>query len=193
MANTSRIAGFRPVKHLNGSPFNGQVNIYFIPSTDATAVYVGDVVKKAGSASTDGTQETVQLAAAGDAVLGVVIGFEPNRDNLNISGQARLASTNRVVYVVDSPDVIFEAETSNGTPAAVDIGLNINHAVGTPDAPSARSGATVDVGTKNTTATLTFKLLGFSSRLDNEVGASAKVLVKINNHQLAASTGSLGV
>ena len=45
MANTSRISGFRPVKHSTGAPYNGQANLYYFPSTDGTAAYVGDVVK----------------------------------------------------------------------------------------------------------------------------------------------------
>ena len=97
------------------------------------------------------------------------------------------------MYVADSPDLVYEVETSNGTPATADVGLNVNHAVGTPSATTATSGATIDMGTKNTTATLTFKILGFVPRPDNEIGASAKMLVKINNHQLAASTGTAGV
>jgi hypothetical protein len=194
MANTSRISGFRPVKHLNGSAYNGQMNVYHVPASDASAMYVGDVVKLAASgADTTGTKPAVALAAAGDAVVGVIVGFSVNRDDINIAGQRRAASTARDVYVADSPDLIFEVETSNGTPAAADINLNINHAVGTPDATMARSGATVDFGTEATTATLTFKLLGFVPREDNEVGASAKVLVKINNHQLGSSTGTAGV
>ena len=193
MANTSKINGFRPVKHLNGSPFNGQVTTYHIPASDGTAVYVGDVVKLAGSSTTDGTKSTVTLASAGDAVVGVVVGFAVNRDNLNIDGQYRAASTARDVLVADSPDLVFEVETANGTPVNTDVGLNINHAVGTPSTTTARSGAYVDFGTEATTAALTFKILSFVPREDNEVGASAKLLVKINNHQLAASTGTAGV
>jgi hypothetical protein len=193
MANTSRINGFRPVKHLNGSPYNGQVNVYHIPASDGTAVYVGDVVKYAGSSTADGTKPTVALAAAGDAIVGVVVGFAVNRDNINIGGSYRAASTARDVLVCDSPDVVFEVETSNGTPAATDVGLNINHATGSPDTATARSGAYVDFGTEATTAALTFKILGFVPREDNEVGASAKLLVKINNHQHGSHTGTAGV
>jgi hypothetical protein len=194
MANTSRISGFRPVKHLNGSAYNGQMNVYSVPSSDATALYVGDPVKLAAAGSdATGTKPVVTLAAAGDAVVGIIVGFGVNRDDINIAGQKRAASTARDVYVADSPDLIFEVETSNGTPTAADINLNINHAVGSPDAAMARSGATVDFGTEATTAALTFKLMGFVPREDNEVGASAKVLVKINNHQYGSSTGTAGV
>lgn len=185
MANTSRINGFRPVKTKSGAPWNGMANLYFIPSTDGTAVYVGDVVKLAGSASTDGTAPTVQLAAAGDAIVGVVVGFMANPDNLNVGGTYRAASTDRYVWVCDDPNIVLVAEASNGTPAAADIGLNINHATGSPSATFARSGAYLDVGTKATTSNLTFKLLGFSPKVDNEVGASAKLLVSINLHQHA--------
>ena len=54
MANTSRIAGFKPVKHLNGSPYNGQANIYEVPAGEAVPVFVGDLVKLSDSAATAG-------------------------------------------------------------------------------------------------------------------------------------------
>lgn len=195
MANTSRPNGFKPVKHQNGSPFNGQANLYYIPSTDATAVYIGDAVKLAGSADPAyGNAPTVTLAAAGNAIVGIVVGFLPDPTNLNVGGTGRAASTNRYVWVADATDLVFEVETSNGTPGIADIGLNADLAVGTPSATFARSGATLDMGTKNTTAALVFKIRGFVPREDNDpAAASAKVWVTINNHQLGASTGTAGV
>lgn len=187
MANTSRINGFKPVKNYE------RANLYYIPSTDGTAVYPGDVVKLAGSADTDGKAPTVTLASAGDAVVGVVVGFLPNPDNLNVGGTYRAASTNRYCWVVDDPEAEFEVEASNGTPAVTDVGLNANHAVGTPSATFATSGAYIDFGTEATTAALTFKILRVIARPDNEVGASVKLLVKINNHQFGSSTGTAGV
>jgi hypothetical protein len=53
---------------------------------------------------------------------------------------------------------------------------------------------TLDAATVATTATLPLKIVGFSQRVDNEVGnASAKVLVKLNNHQFNSGTGTAGV
>lgn len=190
MANTSRIFGFRPAFHLGGAKI--QARKYFIPASDGTAVYPGDVVKLAGSSDTDGFYPTVTLAAAGDPIVGVVGWIEPNRDNLNIGGQYRVASTARYVYVFDDPMIVFEAEAANGTPAATDVGLNANHATGTPSASTSTSGAYIDFGTEATTAALTFKILNILPREGNEVGASAKLHVKINNHQFAG-TGVLGV
>lgn len=183
MANTARLCGFRAVGHAGGGVL--RVRKYYIPSSDNTAVYPGDVVKLAGSSDADGIYPTVALAAATDNFIGVVAWMEPNRDNLNIGGQYRAASTARYVYVWDDPMTIFIVEASNGTPAVTDVGLNANHAVGTPDTASARSGAYLDFGTEAATSTLGFKILGFASNVDNEVGASARMYVMINKHQLA--------
>lgn len=196
MSNTSRINGFRPVKHRNGSPYNGQANLYYFPSSDGTAAYIGDLVKLAGSADPGyGEAQTVTLAAAGDAIVGVIVGFLVDPANvLNNTYTSRPASTARYVWVADATDLVLEAETSNGTLAVTDIGNNANHAVGSPDSTYARSGATVDAGTKATTATLTLKLIGFVPREDNDdTAASSKVWVTINNHQFASGTGTAGV
>lgn len=193
MANTSRINGFKPVKHINGSPYNGQANLYYMSADYATAAYPGDVVKIVTAADTTGKAQTVELAAAGNAAVGVIVAFEPDPTNLNVDGLGRAASTARYCWVADSPDLIFEAEASNGTPVYSDLGLNVNHAIGTPNTTFDRSGAYLDWGTEANTATLTFKIMNIVQRPDNEIGASTKVLVKINNHQLGSHTGTVGL
>ena len=45
MANVSKIRGFQPVRHLSGSPYNGQANIYATAASDSAALFVGDPVK----------------------------------------------------------------------------------------------------------------------------------------------------
>ena len=201
MANTSRIFGFKPVKHQNGSPYNGQSNLYYFKSSDATAAYIGDAVKLAGGADAApanypsyGSAPAVTLAAAGDAIVGIIVGFVADPTNLNVAGTGRAASTARFCWVADATDLVLEVEESNGTLTTANIGKNINHAVGAPSATLARSGATVDVATIATTATLTFNLRGFVPRDDvDNTAASAKVWVTINNHQLGAGTGAAGV
>ena len=78
MANVSKINGFNPVKHLNGSPYNGQATMYAHSSGDSTALFVGDVVKLSGSANTSGIQyvtaATAGSAGTGAAAVGVVVG-----------------------------------------------------------------------------------------------------------------------
>lgn len=209
MANTSRISGFRPVRKLDGSAWTGLVRKYVIPASNGTAVYVGDPVKLDGSGDATTGLQTCILGTAGAAFLGFVVGFEPvggtslggdymSTGSLSLDSPIyRVASTRRIAYVVDDPNVIFEAEVSNGNLTTADVGLNCSFAIGSPSTSTGNSGAYVDAGTEATTAALELKLLGFVRRPDNEYDASgiasSRVLVKINNSQLAASTGTAGV
>lgn len=193
MANVSRVNGLRPVKHINGSPWNGQVNRYWIAAADGTATFVGDIVKLSGTADVDGTASVVQ-AAAGNRPVGVIVGMEPNP--LDLTQNYRPASQNlanqnagRWVYVCDAPDVIFEVQ-SNGTTSVADVGLNGDVTVGAGSTTTGQSGMQWDDATKQTTSTLVLQLVGFVPRSDNELGvASAKLLVRFNVHQY----GSVGV
>lgn len=195
MANVSRVNGFRAVKHVNGSNYNGASNWYFVPATDGTALARGDLVKLAGSASTDG-YATITKATTSGACVGVVAGFLTDYSNLAIPDQYRAASTARYALVIDSPDVVFEAQEDavGGALAVTDIGLNVDFIDAGVSTTTGASGMQVDTSTKAATATLPLKLMGFVNRVDNEIGsANAKVLVVINNHQLASGTGTAGV
>lgn len=200
MANVSRVNGFTPVQHLTGAPYNGQYRTYAIPASDGTAIGVGDVVKALASSSTftssgqTASYKNVTRAAAGDAVLGVVVGFDIVPDVLN-TPQFRAASTLRIVRVADATDLVFLVQTSNGTPAAANVGLNFNHANGTLSTTTGLSGATLDLnaGTGGG-ATATFKVLQWDGAPDNDnTSVNNKALVKINNHQYNGGTGTAGV
>lgn len=202
MANTSRINGFRPVKHTNGSPYNGQANLYYVASA-ADEILVGDVVKISGSADANGIQGA-DLCGASDVPVGVVVGimhskFDPvgkmttGAVSLDLPAQTQIAASGSgYILVADSPDVVMEAEASNGTPQATDIGLNISHANGSRTSSTVTSPAYLDFGTEATTSTLNFRLIGFSQKIDNEVGASAKMLCMFNVHQFNG-VGTTGI
>jgi len=199
MANVSRVNGLNPIKNLAGGSSTGQVNTYFIPSGNASNVFVGDPVKAdtTGDTVAAGGQalgiQSVVPAAAGDAILGVVVGFAVNPLNLN-TPQYRAASTGRYVLVSDDPNQLYEVQTSNGTLGVADVGLNANIAAAAGSTTTGTSGVTLDVATAATTATLPLKILGFTQRVDNDnTSANAKVVVKINNDQLGAGTGTAGV
>jgi len=201
MANTSSINGFRPVKHLNGSPYNGQVNIYYVASA-ADEIWAGDIVKASGSSDANGIMG-VDLATT-EVPVGVVVGvlhskFDPAGKMNSGSTALDLPAVSLIaaggagyVLVADSPDIVMEVETSNGTPAVTDIGLNATLATGTRAGTGVSSPATLDVATFATTSTLNFRLLGFSQKVGNEVAASAKMLVMFNRHQFGA-VGTTGI
>lgn len=193
MANVSRINGFRPVKHLNGSPFNGQVNKYNTTTGDATSLFIGDVAVIQGTADADGVMN-VKRGAANAVAVGVVVSIEPDPTNLTLVH--RSASTQRYVYIADSPDLVFEVQEDavGGAMPTTSVGLNANFIVGTGSTITGQSAMQLDTDSADTVNTLPLFIVGFVPRPDNEVGvANAKVLVTFNTHQYKATTGSAGV
>lgn len=191
MANVDRVNGLRPVRHLNGSPWNGAVRRCYVPATDSTAIFVGDLVKSAGSGDADGIPSVAQ-AAAGDTVRGVVTGIEVLGTDLE--SLYRVASTERYVYVCEDPDVVYEIqEDSVGTTlAATHIGNNGNVVVAAGDTTSGASGMELDSSDVNSTGTgaAQLNILGLVQRPDNEIGANAKWEVFINEHEFGSTTGT---
>jgi len=184
---------------MNGSSWNGKVNRYWVPASDGTAMFIGDIVKLAGVADADGTQGVIQ-AAAGNTPVGVVVSFEPNPDNL--MQVHRIASQNvtsqnagRWVFVADSPDLVMEVQEDGdgGTIPIGDSGTNADMIVAAGSATTGLSGMEIDSSTTDTTSTLVFRILGWIPRPDNEVGvAEAKLKVGFNVHQYG-SVGTAGV
>lgn len=184
MANVNAPFGLRPVRYLSGAPYNGACNVYTVLAAYGTAIYIGDPVVDAGTATTnaDGTiTKDVQLAATTDVITGVVIGVVPDtRDSLPY----RAASTLRRLLVADDPNLIFEAqEATGGGLAAADLGLNISFNAGTPSTVTGRSGLTLKTDTEATSNTLALKLFGVSARPNNETGDSCVWQVRINRHR----------
>ena len=179
MANLMAPKGLRPIRHLSGSPWNGAVQAYLVPSTDGTALFVGDVVKGSGSAAAagvvvngidcEGMNQCIRdtSGTTGQETLGVVVGFMPDPDAL--MNKHRLASTNRIAYVCVDRDVVYEVqEDADTTPiAAASIGLNCSLTTTAGNTTTGISKVALDSSAVATTATLPVKVLGLSKRVGN--------------------------
>lgn len=205
MPNDNTPFGLRPIRHRNGAPYNGAVRHYYVPASYATALFIGDPVIKTGTSNTTevsapgagrfqiGALPEINRAAAGttNRVTGVIVGFAPSPTNLGLLHNP--ASTERIVYVCDDPDVVFEMQSDGSIPATA-VGLNavfIYTVAGS--AITGRSGAQIDSGTTTAPATTVgfqMTLQRMINRDDNEIGAFSKWEVKLNNHtEVNASTG----
>jgi hypothetical protein len=185
MANVNRASGARPVKHISGSPYNGQCNKYVC--TTGNAVFLGDFVKSGGTADADGVASVV-IAAAGDTLRGVVVGVVPETADSLIY---RASSTTRYLMVCDDPDIIFEIQADNGGAnlALIDVGENADILVTGGSTVTGTSATELDSSTHVTT-TAQLRILGFSQRADNVPASDyAKVLVLINEHELKSTAG----
>lgn len=208
MANTSKINGFRPVKHLNGSPYNGQCNLYEVPAGEAVPVFVGDLVKLSDSAGTAGVPAVEAVVAASSQitagpVLGAVVGVinakqDPLDGNMTAGSIAldtpvyRPASTKQFVLVADADDLIFEAEADAAVPAA-SVGLNVGVGASAHTTPLLTGASPMYVYSTTapaTTSTLPLQIVGVVKRPDNEINSAFnKVHVRINVH----TYGNVGV
>jgi hypothetical protein len=202
MANV--LKGFRPVKHLNGSPYNGQINRYMISVSDAQATNVGDFVQLSNDAALQdsvgfGVFPAVERINSGTAVaiVGVIVGFEPDYSNLN-AGNYRAASTRRVVLVADSPDLLLAGPQDGvgGVVAAASVGLNVGIALGTASTSAPyNSDMSVDSSTAAATSTLPLQIVGITASPDNDETSTsrpAEILVRVNTHAYGAA-GLAGV
>jgi hypothetical protein len=185
MANVNAPKGFVPVRHLNGSPYNGQFELFYIPASDATAVFVGDIVKQAGSAGTAGTvvagmdvegMATVALATAGTTgqdIVGVVRGFLV--DPTDLTKKHRAASTDRIALVITDPSVVYEVQEDavGSNIAAGDIGLNVPYTTTAGSATTGVSKMEIDSSAVATTSTLPFKIIGLTKKVGNAFGTAS--------------------
>jgi len=198
MANVDRAFGLKPVQHLDGSPWNGKVNMYFIPSTYGTALFVGDPVISGGTAGAAGTvvngldvegMSTIAAPTAGSTLRGVIVGFLPLQTNLETLHNP--ASTNRIALVCDAPDAVYEVQEDSDTSTiqATEVGMNadmITYAAGSTT--TGRSIVELDSSTA-TSGAAQFRILGLAKRPGNILGSFAKWLVVINEHEFKTAVG----
>lgn len=142
------MAGMKPVRHRNGSPYNGECSMYYIPSTDASTIGIGEAMKLVNAMDASSEVSVVAQAAAGDALIGVVVGFPSDAvgtSAIPLSGPPyRRASTGCYVLIADDPDLIFQIQedADSGVVSAANIGAHAN-----ADIVVVSATANADVGT----------------------------------------------
>ena len=198
MANANAPRGLSPIQNGDGTPWNQQANMYYIPAADGSQYNIGDAVKSAAGGDANGVPQ-IAKAVAGDTLRGVIVGFRvTNPDTL--AGTALPLETLNVpatktkdyyALVVDDPSVIFEIQDDGAaalTAAACNKNANI---VVTNPTFGPNSASTLNSSTVAVTSTFVLKIIGLVQRPDNAFGAYAKWRVKINQHELMGNTAGL--
>ena len=193
MANTNRSKGLTPIRHLSGSPWNGQISMYYHSTAQTSALYKGDLVySDAGLDSPTcgpdplGVYQSIMKAPDDSStLLGVAwtFGSTPQvslqSTNLNAANYCP-ASTGMYIGVIDDPSVIYEIQASNATWVSSNIGDNCDTTNNTTGGVTAtgRSTSMADHGTI-TSGTASLRVLRMVNRPDNEIGAYCKLEVMI--------------
>lgn len=214
MANPDTPFGLRPIRHRNGAPYNGAANPYYIPASYGTALFIGDAVLKTGTSNTAevtvpgagkfaiGTLPEINAATVGDAnwITGVIVAF--SADPTGLENKHNPASTERVAWVCDDPDVIYEIQADGAIPAA-SVSLNgVLIATHSGSTATGLSGMELDTTSDAPAADASNQLLIMRAvnREDNDTTLThAKVEVLISLHTeahgttVATTDGILGI
>ena len=117
MANPTGAFGLRPVRKVDGSPFNGGTIPCYIASTYAVALFVGDpvlITATTADRDTTGRYPSIAVSAGVDAdmIFGVIDSFEPLKTDL--SKTYNPASTERIANVIIDQNVIYQIRGDGG-------------------------------------------------------------------------------
>ena len=202
MASTAAPYGLRPVKRADGLPYSGATSEYLIdPAGEATNIFNGQVV----IIGTDGyialsTKTGADLTTnaignvTGNGAIGVFVGCEYENDQGQTVHSQYYPSgkTNAKAYVVDDPDVIFQAQADAAMEQA-DLGMNTALAAvqstSTGSTATGNSTSAIDADVKAAGAAAAFRVVGFASPVGD---AYPDVLIKFNPgaHQMRIDKGS---
>jgi len=172
--------GLKAVRKIDGGEL--RVRAYVIPASDGTITGQGDPMKLAGGIDTETGLPTVVVAAAGDALIGAVTGFEGGVAASPLTGDYRAASTRRVVLVCDDPDAVFQVQEDavGGAVSAANVGsmLNADIVVSAATAATRVSGTMLDSSTAATTAA-TLKIVGIKRDDSNAAAQTAGAILEV--------------
>jgi len=195
MANKDRPMGLKPVKHLNGNPWNGAFNMY--RKEVAENFFIGSPVAIAGSSGDSGKYPLVQLATASIPILGSVVGFSTTPylvgDVTDLDRVYSISTEDVYVAVADDPDLVFEIQEDSSTTFTIAaVGANADLTVESGNTTNGKSTVEIDCATEDVTSTLEVKILRLVAREDNELGEYSKWEVMINVHPYGQGLGALG-
>ena len=172
MANRDNPAGLVPVAHYAGGEM--RANEYAIAGGLGSNIFNGDPVKSTG------TGKQIDVAAAGDRMLGVFAGcqYEDPQGNVVYSpywptGQAVKTGTVPRCWVFDDPGILFKCQTVTGTAfTAAMIGATADLIINAGDTATGKSRVEVNIAGSD----LGVKIIDYIRRPDNEIAEHCDVL-----------------
>lgn len=199
MANVQAPFGLALAKTSNQAAYNAQANVYFIPSTDGNAMYIGDIVKSVASSDANGVPTVTKITNGTDTPRGFIVGVLPSNPSVNntdmsgpdlgLSQVSIPASKNRGYYVmvVDDPEAMFwvQGDGTATNQVSTKLGLNCSLTIAAPsNAAFPVSASCVSSASMAVTSSLIIRLMGLAQIPGNVNGAFATYIGKFNQHEL---------
>lgn len=192
MANADTPRGLWPLRYRSGAPYNGAANLYYIDSGDTSAaVYIGGLVKLAGSADAEGVATVTGNVATSNVVIGVVVGVKADtRDSLTY----RANSTSRYVWVADDPNLEFVVQDDASATLTADNVGSVADLTGFTSGNAITGLSAIEISA--TTATTgssdaDVQIMGLYRTPDNAIGDHADWIVRLRNHAYDGATNGV--
>jgi hypothetical protein len=189
MSNPTGAFGLRPVRKIDGSPYNGAVQKCYVSASYATALFIGDgVIFDTTLTDKDPTARYPTViawtGAAAGLCRGVIVGIEPDPDDL--SKIYIPALTGGYVYCCFDPQVVYQIRDDGaGTPSAVYPGQNATVTLAAGSTTTGLSGAVLDTSTPATDQTAPLHIIGKADVENNELDDYAVWEVLLNTPENA--------
>jgi len=199
---TAAPMGFRPSRHIDGTPWNGGFSPYLIASGYTTSLFQGDPV----TMLSDGT---IGIATAGAPMLGVFWGVKYTTSAGAVfpgglggfgppiwpASTVTLGAAPVEAMIIDDPTVQFQIETSTAAGMTLTgINQNYNFVSGTGNSQTGQSAYALNISAV-ATALGNFKALRMAQAVSgNGFGVAYNVVEGIiNNHLLKGGQGTTGI
>lgn len=205
MANVNAPFGLRPAKNITAAMWDAAVSMYYIPSSDTNAYFIGDtVVSAAGGDVLTGSSQVVlagtrNAAYTSGPVRGVIVGIGTQAGNsgnlaplgadpnaLSTTSIPATKTQNYYVWVCDDPNTVFEALVDTIAVTAYNKNCPL-FVANVPSVPAFNSASYAQASAAATTQALPLKIVGAPSEPTNDLtgtGAYARVYVIFNQHEL---------
>ena len=193
--------GFDPINRFDGIPYAGATLQFPISGSYNTAIYNGSSVKLVAGG-------TIELSGA--TTSGTIIGVLTGVQYVNSSGQTVQAQyypgtavTNAIAYVVVDPTAEFKVSVTTSGAATVVTGANativgcnvaeIQNGTGSTTTGNSQASVVKPANAAGDTTTLPWRVVAVvpeTAYLSGSTTIYPEVIVKINNPQLTALTGT---
>ena len=186
MANIDAAFGLKPIRHFNGSPWNGATKKFLVEDNYGTAIFVGDPVVITGSAGSDdalGHYSPVAVISGNtdaEVITGVIVSIDPILTDLTKTHIP--AATGGYVNVCVDPTVVYIIQDdASATLDGASIGANALIVSGTGSAVTGLSAFELDAAeTPAADASYNCTILGVHNKEGNTIGVNCIWEVLLN-------------
>ena len=181
MSTSATPYGFRPVGLLGGGDWSNSIRHIKLTNSYGTSIFYGDVVKVVATGTVEKDSGTTTMTP-----VGIFVGCsytDPGSSQPTYSQMwtASTSATDIMAYVVDDPDVVFQAQ-GDATLAQTALGNNVAVVQTAGSTSIGTSKNAIDSSTINTTKTLPVRIIGFIDGPNSSVGDTyTDVLCKFNS------------